>query len=106
MSDESRIVSIGPFKGKKIEFAPTTKIDRFFGISNEFMKNIFDFEPGEYLISDESSLYDFTGLDEMHLSDIQKRIQKVYDINVSDIESGNLIEIFKRIYDKRCSSSS
>lgn len=106
MSDKSRIITSGPFKGKKIEFASTTGIDRFFGISNEFMKNIFDFDQGEYLISDESSLYDFTGLDEMKLSDIQKRIRKVYDIDVSDIESGNLIEIFKRIYNKRCSSSS
>lgn len=106
MNDDSRIISSGPLKGKKIEFAPTTGIDRFFGISKEFMKKIFDFEPGEYLISDESSLHDFTGLDEMDLSDIQKRIQDVYDIDVSDIESGNLLDIFARIYKKRCSASS
>jgi hypothetical protein len=56
------------------------------------------------LITDESSLHDFTGLDEMGLSDIQKRIQDVYDIDVSDMESGNLLEIFTRIYENRCNA--
>ncbi len=102
MNEDSRIITSGPLKGKKIEFASTVGIERFFGVSKEFMKKIFNFEPGEYLISDESSLYDFTGLDEMELSDIQKRIQDEYDTDVSDIESGNLLEIFKRIYYRRC----
>ena len=98
MNEDSKIISSGPFKGKKIEFAHTTGIDKFFAISKEFMKKIFDFEPGEYLITDESSLHDFTGLDEMELSDIQIRIQDEYGIDVSNIESGNLIEIFTRIF--------
>ncbi len=106
MNEDSRIISSGPLKGKKIEFAPTTGIDRFFEISEEFMKKVFDFGPGEYFISDESSLHDFTGLDEMEFSDIQKRIQDVYDIDVSDIESGNLLEIFKRIHNKRYAAPS
>ena len=106
MSEDSRIISRGPFKGKKIEFAPTTGIDRFFGISKEFMKKIFDLEAGEYLISDESSLYDFTGMDEMELSDIQIKIQDEYGIDVSDIEFGNFLEIFIRIYKNRCKASS
>ena len=105
MNENSKIISSGPFKGKKIEFAPTTGIDRFFGISKEFMKKIFDFEPGEYLITDESSLHDFTRLDEMELSDIQIRIQDEYGIDISDIESGNLIEIFTRIYKNRLKAS-
>ncbi len=106
MNEDSRIISSGPLKGKKIEYAPTTGIDSFFEISEEFMKKIFDFRPGEYLISDESSLHDFTGLDEMELSDIHKRIQDVYDIDVSDIKSANLLEIFTRIHHKKCSASS
>ena len=100
MNEDSRIISSGPLKGKKIEFAPTTGIDRFFEISEEFMKKIFDFGPGEYLISDESSLYDFTGLDEYDLNDIQKRIRDAYSLDLSEIESGNLLEIFKIIRKK------
>jgi len=98
MNKDDRIIPDGPFKGKRIEFAPTTGVDMFLDISEEFMKQIFDFEPGEYLITDESSLHDFTGLDEMKLTDIQKKIQDVFDIDVSDIESGNLLAIFRRIH--------
>ena len=77
MNNDSRIISSGPFKGKKIEFAPTTGVYMFLQISDEFMKNIFDFAPGEYLISDESSLQDFTGLNEWDLTDIRKKIRDV-----------------------------
>ena len=102
MNDDSRIISSGPFKGKKIEFAPTTGVDMFLKISDEFKKKIFDFEPGEYLISDESSLHDFTGLNDWDFADIQKKIRDVYGLDISDIESGNLLEIFKKIHNKRC----
>ena len=97
MKNNSRIIPSGPFKGKKIEFAPTTGIDKLLAISEDFMKKIFGLEPGEYLISDESSLYDFTGLDEMELTDIHNKIREIYNIDVLDIKSRNLLEIFKRI---------
>lgn len=101
MKNNSRIISRGPFKGKRIEFASTSDINRFREISEDFMNKIFGLEPGEYLISDESSLYDFTGVDEMELPDIHKRIQEMYNIDVSDIESRNLIDIFRRIDDRK-----
>lgn len=98
MKENDRVIPSGPFKGKKIEYAPSTGVAMFLNISEDFMKKIFNFEPDEYLISDESSLFDFTGLDEMELTDVQKRIQDVYDLDVSDIASGNLLEIFMRIH--------
>lgn len=101
MKKNDKIIPSGSFKGKKIEFAPTTEVDMFFEISEDFMKRIFDFEPGGYLITDESSLFDFTGLDKMELSDIQQKIRDVYDMDVSDIESGNLLEIFTRIHHRK-----
>jgi hypothetical protein len=101
MKKDSRIISRGTFKGKRTEFAPTTGIDKFRAISENFMNIIFGLEPGEYLISDESSLYDFTGLDEMELPDIHKKIQDMYNIDVSDIKSRNLLEIFRRISDSK-----
>ena len=105
MTNNSRIIRSGPFKGKKIEFAPTTKIGKFRAISEDFIRSIFGFEPGAYLISDESSLFDFAGLDEMQLPDIHKKIQEIYKIDVSDIKSGNLLEIFKRISDRKSGAS-
>lgn len=98
MKEDDRVIPSGPFKGKKIEFAPTTGVNMFLEISEDFMKKIFDFEPGEYLITNESSLFDFTGLDEVELTDIQKKIRDVYDLDVSDIQWGNLLEIFMRIH--------
>ena len=100
MNEDDKVIPSGSFKGKKIVFAPTTGVDMFLEISEDFMKSIFNFEPGEYLITDESSLFDFTGLDEMEIKDINGRIRDVYNLDVSDIESGNLLEIFKRIYQR------
>jgi hypothetical protein len=45
-----------PFRGKKIELAPTTGIEASPAVPNDFMRKIFEFEPGEYLITDESKL--------------------------------------------------
>ena len=101
MKEDKRIIKSGTFKGKKIEFASTAGVDRFQTISEDFMQRIFNLEPGEYLITDESSLRDFTGLDEVELSDIQKRVLDLYGIDVSDIRSGNLLEIFKRIHSQK-----
>jgi hypothetical protein len=98
MNDDEQIIPSGPFKGKKIQFAPTTGIDMFLEIAEDFMRRIFAFEPGKYLVTDESSLFDFTGVEEMELSDIQQKIQEVYDLDVSDIPSGNLLEIFMRLH--------
>jgi len=106
MKENDKVISSGPFKGKKIEFAPTTGVIMFPDISEDFMKKIFNLEPEQYLISDESSLFDFTGLDEIELTDIQKKIQDVYDLDVSDISSGNLLEIFMRIHHSKFADSS
>ena len=69
------------------------------------MNKIFGLEPGEYLISDESNLHDFTGLDDVELPDIHKKIQEIYNIDVSDIKSRNLLELFKRIRDNKSGAS-
>jgi len=65
------------------------------------MKKVLGLEPGEYLISDESSLYDFTDPNEKELPDIHNKIQEMYNIDISDIKSRNLLEIFKRINDSK-----
>jgi hypothetical protein len=102
MNEDDRIMIIpsGPFKGKKIEFAPTTGVDMFWEVAEGFMEQIFNLPPGEYLITDESSLWDFTGLDDMEMSDIYEKIHEAYNLDVSDIQTGNLLEIFMRIHRK------
>lgn len=101
MSDDDKIIQSGPFKGKKIELAPTVGISLFQAIAEEFMSRIFSFEPGEYLITDESSLADFIGVGDMELADIQQKIRRVYGLDVSDLRAGNLFEIFIRIHERQ-----
>ena len=101
MKKADTTIRSGPFKGKRIKFAPTTGIDMFQEVAEDFMRRVFDFEPGSYLISDESSLFDFTGVEEMERKDIQQKIREVYDVDVSDLASGNLLEIFARLHYRR-----
>ena len=65
------------------------------------MLDVFGFEAGEYLITDLSSLHDFVGVDDMEFVDILSRIRHVYGLDVADLPSGNLIEIFKRLDERR-----
>lgn len=98
MKIPGKIIPRGPFKGKRIEFAPTEELDMFRTLADEFMEEIFCMESGSYLITDESSLRDFQGVEDLELPDIHGKIQEVYGVDVSDIVSGNLVEIFVRIH--------
>ena len=100
MKEDEYIVPSGPLKGNKIELAPTAGIEMFEGIAEDFMQRIFNLEAGDYLITDESSLYDFTGVDDMKLADIYRKIENEYGLDVSDLKSGNLLEIFVRVHDQ------
>ena len=105
MSDDERVLRSGPFKGKRVEMASTAGLEMFEDIAEDFMLNIFGFEPGHYLITDLSSLHDFAGVDDMELADIFARIRDVYGLDVADLESGNLLEIFRRLRDQQSSQS-
>ena len=54
MSKNHRVIRAGLFKGKKITFASTDQVEAFKPIADEFMFRVFELEPGEYVISDES----------------------------------------------------
>jgi hypothetical protein len=97
MSKHDKVIRSGPLKGKRIEFAPTAGMDMFPEIAEDFMRRVLDYEPGDYLITDESSLFDFVGANDLELSAIKKKIQLIYGLDVSDTGSGNLLEIFARI---------
>jgi hypothetical protein len=98
MNKPGKIILRGPFKGKRIELAPTDDLEMFRSFADEFMEEIFSMEPGSYLITDESSLWDFQGVEDLELPDIHRKIREVYNVDVSDIVSGNLIEVFARIH--------
>ena len=101
MSKDDKVISKGPFKGKKITFASTDRIEEFRQIANEFMEEIFDLLPGDYAISDESDLRDFTEMGSPDTTHVWERIRAVYGLEFSDVESGRLVNIFAEIARRR-----
>lgn len=95
MSEDPKIIPSGPFKGMKFECAPTSGVAMFQTISEDFMKRILDLDSEECLITDESSIFDFVDFTE---AELRKRILEAYSLDISEIKSGNLLEIFQRIH--------
>ena len=75
--------------------APTEQVSRHDDVAEDFFRRVLDKDYQDCRISDESSLWDFhTEESDDHL---QKKIWEAYRVDVSDIESGNLVKIFERI---------
>lgn len=79
--------------GKEIEFAPQISTEQFEDIAEVFFPKILKMEYRDCWVSDESSLTDFPEEKEIYL----RRIQKEYNLDVSDIENLILVRIFERI---------
>jgi hypothetical protein len=81
----------------KIEYAPTGKVEMLAHVANEFMREIFDLEPGSYAISDESDLRDFTDFGVSDTLPLWKRITVLYAVDQADVGSERLVDIFLAI---------
>lgn len=101
MSKDDKVITRGRFKGKKITFASTERIEEFAKLVDDFMEQVFDFEPGEYLITDESDLLDFTEMGSSDTSEIWKRIEEIYGVALADVGSARLVNIFTEITRRR-----
>ncbi len=76
-----------------LEFASQERIAAYSSLADEFLQSVFGVK-GAW-ISDESSLWNFTSEDS--LDRCHARIRSLYAVDVSDIQSGNLADIFERI---------
>lgn len=76
-----------------LEFASTENVDSHCELAADFIRRVLELEWA--FISDESSLWDFH--DEDTNDRLMSKIKEVYGIDVSDIESARLYEIFDRI---------
>jgi len=101
MSKDDKVITRGRFKGKKITFASTERIEEFAQLAGDFMGQVFDFEPGEYLITDESDVRDFTEMGSSDTSEIWRRITEIYGVSLADVRSGRLVSIFAEIARRR-----
>jgi len=87
----------GPLKVKKVTYASTNRVEEYGKIAADFMLEVFDFLPGDYLITDESSLRDFTDFGSSDTSPIWNRITEIYSIDRADVPSERLADIFAEI---------
>ena len=81
----------------KIDFAPTRKVEMLAQIANEFMQEIFDLEPGSYVISDDSDLRDFTDFGLSDTLPLWRRIKTSYALDKAEVGSERLADIFLAI---------
>ena len=80
MSDDN-IIKSGPLKGKRIkfEFAPRNQVEQHEAIADDFMRRIFGMEPEDYMMSDESALSDFKGVNDLDTVEaIKNRVLECY----------------------------
>jgi acyl carrier protein len=101
MARRLKRVSGDLLSGKRITFAPSDQVESFGVLVNDFMSSIFELEPGEHMITDESDLLDFTPLDSSDTSEIWVRISERYGIARSDVTSERLVAVLAAIQQKR-----
>ena len=77
-------------------FASAAEVEKLDSIATDFFDKILDLNYAECFISDQSNLSDFDNIDIL-----VKRIYEVYKVDVSDVEYGNLVEVFGRINQKQ-----
>jgi hypothetical protein len=88
-----------PRPGTKVPilFVATERVDMYPDIADRFLREVMGFTSGgPVFISDQSCLGDFgigAGPDKY-----VEKIRQVFGVDVSDIESGNLADIFERIH--------
>ena len=80
-------VTSGPYKGKEIEIAHVSRVGAAGQVADEFMFVVFEFEAGDYLITDESSLTDFTEYDSAYTEPLWKLVESNFGISPADVGS-------------------
>ncbi|MGB6842330.1 MAG: hypothetical protein WBE16_15180 [Candidatus Sulfotelmatobacter sp.] len=81
----------------EIEFASRERIDAHAELAEDFIRRVLDLDWA--FVSDESSLWDFHSSDDNQ--DLIAKINEVYGVDVSDIESAKLWQILDRIATSR-----
>jgi hypothetical protein len=84
-----------PGTGLPIVFAASVEAESYTVIAAEFFKKILGMDYRDCFITNESSLWDF------HMEDsndhLNRKIQEVYRVDVSNIEDAKLVKIFEHI---------
>jgi len=87
-----------------LQFAPTDGIEKYSSIACDFFSKILQMDFDVCFVSDESSLWDFPNTDDKER--VFEFIEQTYNVDVSNIHTGNLVQIFKRIHERTTATSS
>jgi hypothetical protein len=94
-------VGEGPLSGRRVSVASTAGINAMEEIAEAFMRAVFGFEPGQYLITDRSSIYDFVGVNDRSAEEIHRKIRSAYVLDLADLRDGNLLELLNRLQERQ-----
>jgi hypothetical protein len=90
-----------PLEGGRVSYAPADRIAEQAALAREFMARVFELEPGDDLISDESEVSDFTVSGSGDAAATWQRIEEIYGTASEDIASGRLVDILAAIAGRR-----
>jgi hypothetical protein len=101
VSRRKAAIKRGLLKGKRVSYAPTNRIEDYAALAREFMTCVFELDPGDYLISDESEVSDFTVSGAWDAAATWQRIEEIYGIGGADVPGGRLVDILAAIAGRR-----
>ena len=101
MSRKRKLIRRGPLKGKRVRFAPADRIEDHAALAREFMARVFELEPGDYLLSDESAVSDFTASGEWDAAATWQRIEEIFGVGSAEVGSERLVDLFAAIAERR-----
>jgi hypothetical protein len=87
------------FDGNRVDVASRTGLERFLDIADDFMREVLGVEPGEFLITDLSTLQDFVGVDHLEFAGILAKISDLSGLDVADLAGGNVLETFRKLHE-------
>lgn len=91
-----------PGTGLPIEFAPMDEIERYWGVVSRIVSEVLEYDPEDIFITDGSSLWDFAFTEDA-MEGFHSKIRKVFGVDVSHIESGNIVEVAQYIFEQQVS---
>ena len=87
------LLSMNDAQKRPIVFGPRVRVERHSELANDFIRRVLQLDWA--WISDQSSLWDFHT--DVTNDKFIEQIRLIYGVDVSDLENGNLADIFDRI---------
>ena len=82
-------------------FAPRRYIRYYADIARVVFAELYQLDYDECIVTDESALIDYESSFGVSMADAILTIKNLYGVDVSDLQNGNLLNIFRRIRAKQ-----